>query len=172
MNQRAYVGGDGSDQMGMVLTLGLLTISGGQLLADQDIARAGILLIGGQAVLAYFIAGASKIVSRPWRNGTAISGVMKTQTYGHAGAVNFIQSNPGAAKLICWTVIITECLFPVVLLLPLPMLLAALTGFAIFHLVNAYFMGLNAFVLPFIATYPSVILLNDVVRQGISVQLS
>jgi hypothetical protein len=48
---------------------------------------------------------------------------------------------------------------------PPALVIAALLCFAAFHLSNAYFMGLNAFVWPFLATYPSVMVMNSLVRD-------
>ncbi|WSG96431.1 hypothetical protein U8P76_05835 [Rhizobium johnstonii] len=165
MGQRACFGGDGSDQMGMVVTLGVIVLLGGRLSNDADIIQAGIVLIAGQSVLAYFIAGASKAVSPIWRGGEAVVGVMRTQTYGHPLASRLVETNPALAKAVCMSVIIFELLFPLVLFVPLPLALVGLAGFFVFHCINAYFMGLNAFVLPFVATYPSVLLCNELLSR-------
>ena len=41
----------------------------------------------------------------------------------------------------------------------------ALAGFALFHLVNAYVMGLGFFVIPFISTYPSILYVSNLLRE-------
>lgn len=165
MSYRTCFGGDGSDQMGLIVSVGALLMALGLALTDQRISNAGVLLIGGQATLSYFVAGTSKLVSPIWRGGDALMGVMSTQTYGHLLAVKIAGQRPLLCSFVCWLVIITEMLFPLALVAPVQILIVCLAGFGIFHLSNAYFMGLNAFVWPFVATYPSVVVLNDAIRN-------
>lgn len=165
MSRRTWFGGDGSDQMGMVIAAGVAIMSAGIALNDKDLALSGVLAISGQATLAYFVAGAAKLVSPVWRSGNALMGVMKTQSYGHPSAVHYGESRPRFCSFVCWTTILTETLFPLILIAPPGVVIAGLLCFAAFHLSNAYFMGLNAFVWPFLATYPSVMIMNSVVRD-------
>ncbi|HEY8697082.1 MAG TPA: hypothetical protein VIM02_05655 [Rhizomicrobium sp.] len=152
-------GGNGADQMSTVLVAGALLMSAGDATRDSRTVSAGVLLIGGQACISYFVSGAAKLVSRSWRSGNALPGVMLTQTYGHAFAAK-LASSTSVAFLFCWSVIVTEMAFPVVLIAPPSLLLLILSGFMIFHLSNAVFMGLNGFVFTFIGTYPAVFVLN------------
>jgi len=163
MSRRTWFGGDGSDQMGMVIAAGVAIISAGLVLDDMNVTASGVLAISGQAVLAYFVAGAAKVVSPIWRDGKALPGVMKTRTYGHSFAADFAAERPAFCKFVCWLTIGTEMLFPLVLLAPPGLAIASLCCFALFHFSNAYFMGLNAFVWPFLATYPAVMLANSAV---------
>ncbi len=165
ISRRTWFGGDGSDQMGMVIAVGTAIMSAGITFNDTDLALSGVLAIGGQATLAYFVAGAAKLVSPVWRDGSALMGVMKTQSYGHPSAVYFGESRPGFCSFVCWTTIMTETLFPLILFAPPALAMAILLGFAAFHLSNAYFMGLNAFVWPFLATYPSLMVANSLIRD-------
>jgi hypothetical protein len=169
MFRRSIFGSDGADQMGVVSTVGLLFIASGLLTGNQLVAASGILFLAGQATLAYFFAGAAKFISPTWRSGAAIAGVMRTQTYGHPWAEGVVRKNPRFAQFICWFVFITEMLFPVVFLLPLWLAIPAVVCYGLFHCINAYFMGLNAFIFPFISTYPAVIAANIWVRQGLGV---
>jgi len=164
ISRRTWFGGDGSDQMGMVIAAGVAIMSASMVLNDNDLALCGVLAIAGQATLAYFVAGAAKLVSPVWRNGSALMGVMKTQSYGHPSAVYFGEHHPRFCSFVCWTTIVTETLFPLILFAPPALAIASLLCFAAFHLSNAYFMGLNAFVWPFLATYPSVMVMNSVLR--------
>lgn len=165
LSRRTRFGGDGSDQMDMAIAAGVTIMSVGLVFNDKDVALSGILAIGGQATLAYFVAGASKLASPVWHEGNALLGVMKTQSYGHAFAVDFAETRPRFCKFVCWTTIITEMLFPLVLFAPTGLAIAGLLCFAAFHFSNAYFMGLNAFVWSFLATYPSIMVLNSVIRD-------
>ena len=165
LSWRTVFGSDGSDQMGLVLTLGVLLMSIGTAIEDTGVTMAGAVAIGGQSTIAYFAAGAAKLVSPVWRDGSAIRGVMGTQTYGHKSAARWLGRVPWLGLAVCWIVIITETAFPAVLFLPDNWFLAALAGFGIFHLINAYFMGLNLFVLTFVGTYPSVIIFAGAIRS-------
>jgi hypothetical protein len=166
VTHRACFGGDGSDQMGAILTAGAFVMGLGLYVQDEHIARAGAFLIAGQSVLSYFVAGAAKLASGVWRSGEALSGVMSTQTYGHVLAAKLSFTSPRFCGFFCWAVIVTEMAFPIVLVAPMPILAAGLIGFAAFHISNAVFMGLNAFVIAFVGTYPSVIYLNGLIRAA------
>jgi hypothetical protein len=168
MSFRASVGGDGSDQMGVLLIIGLLLMNVGALFHDQSIAFSGALLLGGQATLSYFVAGFSKLISPTWRSGAAIVGVMGTESYGHDFAALVVVRTRTAALAVCWAVILTEVAFPLILVVPMPLVYGGLCTAAFFHVSNAYFMGLNTFVPSFIGTYPGVIILNLVVRHGLN----
>ncbi|WP_367351793.1 hypothetical protein [Achromobacter animicus] len=164
-NYRACFGGDGSDQMGLVVTSGTLIVSLGMVGNDDYLAYAGIILIGGQAVLAYFFAGASKIISPVWRGGEAVKGVMNTANFGNPWAARLLMRHPKISLVVGWLVIITEMMFPLVLVMPDSLLAMSLMGFFLFHLSNAYFMGLNSFVLSFVATYPAIVKINYALRE-------
>jgi hypothetical protein len=167
VSRRAVFGSDGSDQMGMVVAAGVAMISAGITLNDDDLAFCGVLAIAGQAALAYFIAGAAKLVSPTWREGQAMPRVMNTRSYGHPLAAKIAGTSPQLNRSLCWTIILTEMLFPLVFLLPWNLAVVCLACFALFHFCNAYFMGLNAFVWSFLATYPSVMLMNSTIRSGL-----
>lgn len=168
VSSRANVGGDGSDQMGVVITLGLSLMQVALLTSDTGVMLAAVLLLGGQGILAYLVSGVAKLISPTWRSGAAVVGVMNTRTYGHSAAIALIERSKLAAPFVCWLVVATEVLFPLVLFLPAPQLYFALVAAALFHLSNAFFMGLNTFVPSFLGTYPSLIVLNHLVRQATS----
>jgi hypothetical protein len=164
LTHRTCFGGDGSDQMGAIITAGCLLGVLGKLAVDPDLARSGAFLIAGQATISYFVAGAAKVVSKTWRSGHALVGVMSTQTYGHVTAARIAIAVPGFAALFCWTVILMEMAFPALLFAPDNFLIVGLLGFAAFHLSNGVFMGLNTFIPTFLGTYPSILYMNSVLR--------
>lgn len=168
VTHRTCFGGDGSDQMGAVLGAGTFLMGLGIVFHDRALSHSGVFLIAGQASISYFVAGAAKLVSSTWRSGRALSGVMNTQTYGHAVAGHISIERPGFCALFCWTIILTEMAFPVLLVLPKDLLFFGLAGFALFHLSNAVFMGLNVFVIAFIGTYPAVIYANTLLRAALT----
>jgi hypothetical protein len=165
LSRRTLFGGDGSDQMGMVVALGVTLMSTGLAVNDPPLAWCGVFAIAGQATLAYPAAGIAKLVSPVWRAGVALPGVMNTQSHGHPAAARIAENWPHFSRSLCWLIMVTESLFPVVLLLRHDLAIASLACFAIFHLANAYFMGLNGFVWSFLATYPSVLAANSSIRH-------
>lgn len=167
VSRRSRFGGDGSDQMGMVVAFGVAIMSAGFAVNDASLAWCGVFALAGQATLAYFVAGAAKLASPVWRDGGALLSVMQTQSYGDAFAGRFARDRPGFCTFVCWLTIVTEMTFPLVLILPPSLLMASLACFAAFHFSNAWFMGLNAFVWPFLATYPSVMLANSLIREWV-----
>ena len=111
MSRRTWFGGDGSDQMGMVVAAGVAIMSAGLVFNDKDVALAGVLAIGGQATLAYFVAGAAKLASPVWREGGALMGVMKTQSYGHVFAVDLRKLALASANLYAGRPSSRKCCF-------------------------------------------------------------
>lgn len=65
-------------------------------------------------------------------------------------------SNQGF-RILSLTVILFECLFPLVLILPKEFVLAFITMGFLFHLGTAIIMGLNSFWFSFVCFYPAVI---------------
>lgn len=167
VSRRTVFGSDGSDQMGMVIAVGVVIMSAGIALNDRGLASCGVFAIAGQAALAYCVAGTAKLISPVWRDGRALPRVMKTRTFGHPLAARIAESGPTLCRGLSLMIIVTEMMFPLVMLVPRDIAMGCLACFAVFHLFNAYFMGLNAFVWPFLATYPSVMLMNATIRGGL-----
>jgi hypothetical protein len=166
---RTGIGGDGSDQMGYIASIGTLLTILGALRNDSLIAFAGVLLVASQATLSYFVAGLAKLISPTWRNGIALSDILNTYGHGHSAAEAML-IRPKLCFGLCWLVILAETLFPLVLMLPPKTLYVALGASILFHFMTAYFMGLNTFVWAFIATYPSVISLSFIVRKALGLR--
>jgi hypothetical protein len=167
--ERTWLGADGSDQMGQIVCIGALLISTGLTFHKLDVSFAGTLLIGGQLTISYFVSGFSKLLSPAWRRGIAIVGVMGTHSYGHGVAAKISSRNARLARLFCWLVIGGETLFLAAVAAPQGILVIVLACFLVLHFCNAYFMGLNAFVWSFAATYPSVLLLNHLLGLGLAI---
>jgi hypothetical protein len=124
-----------------------------------------LLFIAVQTTLSYFVAGISKLVSREWRNGTAIVGIFATEAYGHDWIFRLLERIPSLKLPGAWAVILFETLFPIALL-PNDWLLVGMLAITItFHVFNAIFMGLNNFLVAFPATYPAIIYANYYVRE-------
>lgn len=109
--------------------------------------------ISGQLLLSYFIAGIRKCLSPVWRNGNALQLIFKTSAYGHPFVYRLSKINR-LSSLLSWGVILFEMFFFMILFVdPKFLPLFFLAGF-LFHLSNAFFIGLNNFLFAFSATYP------------------
>jgi hypothetical protein len=151
---RNLVGGDGSDQMTVVVLAGLV-IAGGPF--DSRARMAGYVLIASQSILSYMVAGIAKAISPTWRQGDALPLILRTATYGAHRFARWCAHRAGTARALCWATIVFEILFPFAILAPTPIFVAALAGGVMFHTGIAVLMGLNVFTWAFVATYPSLI---------------
>lgn len=154
LHPKHVFGSDGSDQ------LAFLVQSAAALARIGDSHRrreAGLVFLAGQAGLSYLASGAVKLASRSWRSGEALTGVLRTRTYGDRGLYSFLRAHPRLARAAAHAVLVAEVGFPLVLLLPTRLALGAIAGMTVFHLLNARYMGLARFVWAFLATYPAVI---------------
>lgn len=164
---RTWLGEDGADQMGHLVSIGALAMAVGMALPDRGLALAGVVLIAGQLTISYFFAGYTKLLSSDWRNGSAVVGVMGTHSYGHDAAAAVLGASAAASVAACWAVMVPEALFPLALIAPPLVCWAALAVFAAFHVATAVFMGLNTFVWAFLSAYPATILLNLMIARAL-----
>jgi hypothetical protein len=154
LRARRQIGGSGAEQLTFIalVTFGLVLIAGG----TDGARRLGDAFISAQVLLAYFASGVSKIASPVWRNGRVMSGILSTEGYGSPRLAKVLKDHAWLDRLLCWTVIVWETIFPLVLFLPRPLMLALLVTGALFHISCAILMGLNRFVWAFCGCYPSV----------------
>lgn len=157
---RNSLGSDGSDQMNLIIGIALtvLYLQPG----NVGLTHLSLFFIAAQSILAYFVAGVAKLLSAEWRSGLAVRAIMNTRTYGSLAISRYLsQGNRRGVNLaLCWSVILMEMAFPLVLVLPAPYCWLLLAWGICFHLYNAVVMGLNVFFWAFLATYPSIILLR------------
>ncbi|MFC6951872.1 hypothetical protein [Halorubellus litoreus] len=160
---RILVGLSGAYHMVMVMNIGLFL---GTLFPEGSVVRvAAILFMAVQGILAYAIAGYLKLISSDWRSGTGLQGVFATYTFGENRVYDLLTSYPNVSLFASWSVIIFECLYPLVLVVD-PSTTTLFFGTAIvFHLMNGLLMGLNGFILIFPASYFPVYLTNLYVHQ-------
>lgn len=148
----AGLGRDGSDHA-------LVVQDGAQLVAafskpgsrGEEIA---VGFLGAQALLAYFASGFVKVVSPVWRAGEAMSGVMRTSSYGEDATHRFFAEYPAIEKAAAWSVIVGEVGVPLLPLLPRGMRKVWHLGLLGMHAGIARFMGLNRFFWSFAALQP------------------
>ena len=165
LTYRSAFGTDGSDQMSNIVSAGLLVVA---VPSGPVWCIAGFGFIAFQSCLSYTTAGIAKAISPVWRNGTALYKIMNTGTYGHAWLANVLSQNRVVGYLLCWVTIVFETTFPLSLMLPSkPLLLILAIGF-LFHAGIAVFMGLNAFLWSFLASYPAIWVCNQLLRSEAS----
>ncbi len=155
---------DGSEKMGMIAMAGTLLIATGVAARDPGLALAGALLAGGQVALCYATAGLSKLPVPGWRDGRELAAVMASRGFGHPAAARMLARRRSVAMLASWAVIVAEAAFPLAMLAPQPLLLAALAVLLAFHVATAVLMGLATFPWAFAAAYPATLLLGRAIR--------
>jgi hypothetical protein len=148
---RSPYGQDGSDQMGFLI---LLSIALSDIVGTHVANILATRFIAAQLALSYFVAGTAKVASPSWRSGQALQIVSRSSIYGHQKAHRVLMSHPCLALTVCWMVIALEIAFPAGLLTPTSVTLAVIAAMAGFHIGGSYFMGLNNFMVAFLAAYP------------------
>jgi hypothetical protein len=151
---RSRYGHDGADQLAGFVMLGV-GVSG---LVPTPLSRAACLLFFSfQACLAYATAGWTKFPMPGWRDGSYLSALMTARIYGMPPLGRYLTRRPEFAKVASRAVLAWECIFPLVLVLPAPAAFAMLGMGIVFHVMNAFVMGLNCFVWSFLAVYPPLV---------------
>ena len=154
LHVRSPYGSDGSEHMGTI-TLSSATLA--RLFDDDQAARdACVRFIAGQSVLSYGAAGLAKLVSPPWRDGSASRDVVRTRMYGHRPTYELFKRYPQLEKVLGPGTIVGEMAFPAVLLAPGPIAKLLLAIGTSFHVANGVVMGLNRFIWSFLGTYPAI----------------
>jgi hypothetical protein len=150
----ANFGATGSDAITLVICGGawLATVA-----ADGPLAaRAGLWFIAAQACLSYVVGGVSKLTAPKWRSGQAIVEVLSTYTYGSERFHALVRARPWLSRALCWSVMLWETTFPLVLIVPRSLALPLLGAGVLFHLSTAALMGINLFVFAFASTYVAI----------------
>ncbi|KAB2489629.1 hypothetical protein [Priestia endophytica] len=119
---------------------------------------AGILFIGCQSMLAYFVSGAAKLSSEEWRSGRGISSALTTRIYGTLSFGKELRKHPNVCKILSWGLMIWEISFPFMILSSSSYVWVWLAFGVIFHSSAALLMGLNSFLLAFLGSYPAVLM--------------
>lgn len=150
---RHIYGTDGSDQVSIIVQ----SATGAARLVPSDAAKDALVwYIAAQANLSYAISGWVKLFGKQWRDATALPGVMRTRTYGHAGMWAWTQKHPKASKWLTHSVLALECGFPLLYTLGGRFVRPAITSVVMFHGANAYLMGLGRFFTAFTSMHPLV----------------
>lgn len=160
---RQSYGLDGADQMSLLITLTTLLCYGAR--RTESLMAIGLMFIGCQVALSYFVSGVAKLISPQWRSGLAIEGIWSTYTYGSPTARRLVWRSRGACIVLSWATIAVEILLPFSLLLDSQLVVFALVVGFLFHFAIAIVMGLNDFVWAFVAGYPAFYYLSQLVSS-------
>nr|WP_246397489.1 alpha/beta fold hydrolase [Leifsonia aquatica] len=156
-------GSDGADQ---ATTQILAPAAIARLSTNPRVQDAALWYTALQGTLSYAVAGVAKLFGKEWREGTAITGVLRTQGYGHERLWKFFDRHPKLAKSATWGTVAWEVSYPLALL-PAPAITRLYSASAIaFHLVNGYAMGLGRFAWAFAGVHPAI---NYVAHPGLQV---
>ncbi|MEM6831877.1 MAG: hypothetical protein AAF551_15305, partial [Bacteroidota bacterium] len=118
-------------------------------------------------LISYVTAGYFKLTSEKWRSGDAMRVVLATDTYGDSKFYFKLLTKPFLFKVMAWSTICFDFFLPFVAIMhPMGSLLFIGLGVA-FHAGNAYFMGLNNFLLAFAAGFPSVYYLSVLINSAL-----
>lgn len=154
----------GSDSMIIVIIIGLFISSLETQFLNLKSTNAGLFYIGLQSIISYFRAGIVKLKNPEWRNG-----IILPKFYNHSIYLknkydklffDYLSTNKyQISTLLCNFVIFWEVLFPISLFNINILLIFLIIGI-IFHTLNFYILGLNRFLIAWVATYPSLLFLS------------
>lgn len=151
----------GSDYLSLLTSLTLLICL--SCYSNITVVTVALLYLGLQVTLSYFIAGIVKLRNPAWRSAEALRAFLSAPCFNPPAFAKTAISSRALSRLLAYTVLSFECLFPLGIifreLLPFFLLTAA-----VFHLVNAYIFGLNRFFWAWLAAYPAVIFLAAVLE--------
>ncbi len=146
----------GSDFMSIAVLTGLLAAHLATPWIGAVLAwKAGLWYITIHAITSYFISGAVKLVTREWRNGSALVYFLDGGLYGPL-ASNSRFRRPAVARACAWAFIVWECLFPFALAGPRIAAVFCVVAACFHYLVFRYF-GLNRFFWAWLASFPAII---------------
>lgn len=156
----------GNDHMQSLLWTTLAMIYAGRHFSpDADLIRPGLLFLAAMLLLSYWVGGLAKSTDPVWRQGSIWlvlhrNGLLQNKT-ARAG----LRRRPWS-RLAAWVVILIELAAPLMILLPTPWLTLALSGFLIFHLLNAWLLEIHDFTLAWLAFFPAVVFTAGQVAAG------
>lgn len=155
----APAGVDGAERL---LTSIALVLGAALLLGNDTALEAALAFLAMVALLEYGGAGAWKATRlRDWTSGRCVLLVLSAHSYGWPAMASLLARRPILARVAGAGTVLLEVSAPLALVLPTAAAAALLAILLVFHLVNAFVMGLNTFVLPYAATYPAVLHVNS-----------
>jgi hypothetical protein len=132
------------------------------LVPTQTVTIVSLWFIALQVCLTYVTAGISKLRSVDWLAGNGFRLVFTSSREVPLKGVNiFFKERKAVSMLLNWLIIIFECLFPLILLVPRQLFWCFLVAGIIFHLAIAIWLRLGNFFWIWVATYPALIFITQ-----------
>jgi len=157
LNFRATEGISGADKMTrLIMIIGSISF----FRSTPLVTSAGLIFISLQLILAYCTAGWVRLFVPTWRNGTDLALVLRQHTYSNKFVWSLTKNNKLLLKFVALFILFFECSFLICPLLSSTLFYIYLGCGILFHLSNAFIMGLNSFVWSFLSTYPALIWLH------------
>ena len=152
---RNVYGLDGLDYMNLIVFSGAFI---GVMFSELHfIQLVSLWFITLQYCLSTIIAGCAKIISKSWRSGTALTGIMSTAAYGNQRLHHLLINHGKLAKSLSWFIILFECVFSLIFLVDLPVAYVLVVLGIAFHAMIFISMGLNNFFFAFLSSYPAIL---------------
>lgn len=147
-------GSEGADHMVLILLVSTMVYY----IAPGALAKRSVLwFIAAQSLLAYFTAGIVKARHSRWTKGSAMRQILSTDLFGNRPLADLFSRRTWLGPLLCWAVIVFECLLPLLVFTGPAGCIAFLCMGLVFHLTIAAIQGLNLFVFAFAASYPALL---------------
>lgn len=140
-----FNGGSCMIQLTVLVGLVLMTIQ----------PKVGLLWIGLQGLLSYWVAGLGKLKDKNWRSGFALKVFINQSPYSPSRSGHWLEQK-NLWQLLSLITLTWECCFPLVLWLPASGFITAGLLIFIFHLFNAYLFGLNRFTWSWLSVWPGI----------------
>jgi hypothetical protein len=132
--------------------------------ASDRLVSASLVFLAFQALLAYFAAGRAKLTSAFFRYSAYLARVFEVHGQTFAWVGESLNASPKAARLLAWSIITLELLFPFSIVLPSPGFWLFIVGGLVFHAAVTVLMGANAFLWSFVSTYPALWFVHEKLR--------
>jgi hypothetical protein len=145
----------GSDAMTVIVLLALCVA---RLDESQVAIQAGLAYAAVQLTLSYFLAGVAKLRASAWRSGRALNAVLLTPPYAGHTRLTSLPRALGAA--LAWGTIAFECALPLAWL-DRRVCIVLLATALLFHVANAFVLGLNRFVWAWLSAYPALLYFSE-----------
>jgi hypothetical protein len=149
----------GSDSMQNLLLSAFLVEQLNQSLwgGNKMVTLGCVYFIGLQSLISYFVAGLSKWKKSEWRSGQALRAFLQITIYKTPKWMNSLCKKDVFVCGLSWILMLFEVGFPIVIFSRPELAERFLILGLLFHLANAYWLGINRFLYAWVATYPCVL---------------
>lgn len=160
INLRQVAYGAETENRFSLIIIGVLLLR--SLVPTQTVTLVSLWFIALQVCLSYITAGISKLRDADWRMGNGFRLVIAYEDVPLKKSFTiFFEKRKVVATVSNWLVIIFECLFPLILVVPRQLFWCFLIAGIVFHLAIAIWFRLGKFFWIWVATYPALIFITQ-----------